>query len=229
MKFMGHRGAKNERPENTILGIEYALGLGVETIEIDIHQSRDGELVVIHDETLERTTNGLGPVRNKTIDELRQLDAGEGQKIPLLGEVIQTVKAFKAKLFIEVKAKGLEEKLYETIVNEDYLEQSCVICFDHLIVQKMKELNKNLETACLIYARPIRPAQIIQAAGADGLSVDIRFVDKELVKDCHDKGFHVTTWNLNDPSKLEYYQNMGIDYLGTDNPSLFLRGPLAGN
>src|SRR5438105_2353760 len=85
---VGHRGAMGYCPENTMASFERALALGADWIELDVHLSRDGELIVIHDETLDRTTNGHGLVRDHTLAELKQLDAGDGQQIPTLDEVL---------------------------------------------------------------------------------------------------------------------------------------------
>lgn len=108
MMLMGHRGAKALEPENTLLSIKRALEIGVDAVEIDVHLTKDQEIVVIHDSTVDRTTNRTGPVGSYTLEDIRKLDAGKGEKIPTLVEVIGLTKG-KAKLVIELKEKGTEE------------------------------------------------------------------------------------------------------------------------
>ena len=108
MKLMGHRGARREFAENTLRSIEIALAAGVGAVEIDVRLSRDGHLIVIHDETLDRTTNGEGAVLDMNIAELRALDAGEGERLPTLDEVLELVRG-RAELFVELKAADCEE------------------------------------------------------------------------------------------------------------------------
>src|ERR671938_850947 len=100
---VGHRGAMGHCPENTLASFERGLELGADWIELDVHLSRDGALIVIHDETLDRTTNGHGLVRERTLAELRQLDAGQGQRIPTLDEVLEWARAHETIVDIEIK------------------------------------------------------------------------------------------------------------------------------
>jgi len=91
MMIIGHRGAAALEPENTLLSIERAMDIGVDAVEIDVHLSKDKELVVIHDATVDRTTNGTGPVSSYTVQEIKRLDAGKGEAIPTLQEVINLI------------------------------------------------------------------------------------------------------------------------------------------
>lgn len=222
MKIMGHRGAKDEFPENTLKGIKHALELGCPAVEIDIHQTSDGEIVVIHDDTVDRTTNGKGKVLDLNFASLRNLDAGLGEKIPTLKEVLELVRNFHSELVIEVKALGFEEKLVSLLEKEKMIESVSVISFNHRIVKKVKEINSKIKTAILIYGLPVNAPEMIKAAKADGASLSVSTIDKELVEQCHKENFYVAAWNVNDPSKLKYFLDMGVDFLGTDKPSLIL-------
>src|SRR6185295_18982896 len=108
---VAHRGASGQYPENTLLAFRRAIEQGVDALELDVHRTADDELVVIHDSTLERTTNGYGNVHDKTLQEIRQLDAGQCEKIPLLDEVIQLTRAAQIRLFVEVKGATEAEGL----------------------------------------------------------------------------------------------------------------------
>jgi len=114
MIIMGHRGAAALEPENTLLSIERAIHIGVNAVEIDVRLSKDKELVVIHDATVDRTTDGIGPVCDFTVDELKQLDAGKGQRIPTLQEVVEVINN-KVTLVIELKEEGTAKSVFELI------------------------------------------------------------------------------------------------------------------
>lgn len=219
MKLLGHRGARHEHPENTLRGIQHALDCGMEGVEIDIHGSSDGELMVIHDFTLDRTTNGTGDVSTYSKDELKKLDAGSGEAIPTLREVLDLVYG-KAVLFIEVKGKACEEKLVELL--KEYPDQSWYVIksFDHRILKTIHELNPSLKLAALMVGVPANPLAVTESCGAKSLSIALDYLDKELVDVCHQQGLEVYSWNCNQPERLEEIAATGVDWLGTDIPGL---------
>ncbi|MBT7609802.1 MAG: glycerophosphodiester phosphodiesterase [Bacteriovoracaceae bacterium] len=222
MKIMGHRGAKNESPENTLKSIQTAIDAGVESVEIDIHLSKDDQIMVIHDNTIDRTTNGSGKILSMTLLELKEFDAGEGEQIPTLKEVIKLVRG-KVLLFIEIKADDCEEKVVNILKEED-LSQFIIKSFNHRYLQKVKSLNSNLRTAVLIHALPVDPVQLVRACEGDILSISLGFLDKELVDLCHKDNVEVCAWNCNDIDKLSIISATGVDYLGTDIPSIICAG-----
>jgi len=219
-KFIGHRGSKGEAPENTLGGIRFALEQGLSGVEIDIHLSIDGKLMVIHDSTIDRTTDGSGNVKDKMFDELRKLDAGGGEKIPTLEEVIDLVKTFNAILFIEIKAPGCEEKVIELIKQKDFAGHSILKSFNHHWIKNAKAIDKTIKAQCLMYALPINPVEIIKSCNADGISLSTIHLDEELIKNCHQENLIVTTWNANDHSALKKFVDMGADYVCTDYATL---------
>jgi glycerophosphoryl diester phosphodiesterase len=222
MKIMGHRGARNEVSENTLKSIQTALDAGVESIEIDIHLSKDGKMIVIHDDSLDRTTDGKGLVLDHTLAEIKSLSAGEGELVPELFEVIRLI-ADKAILFIEIKADHCEEKLVGLLTQEKNLELFIVKSFNHRYLKKIKELNPKIKTAALIHALPIDPAHLVKACHGDILSISLGFLDKELVKLCHREKIEVCAWNCNDIKDLKRIIETGVDYLGTDIPTLLCK------
>ncbi|HOS41511.1 MAG TPA: glycerophosphodiester phosphodiesterase family protein, partial [Spirochaetota bacterium] len=132
---IGHRGACGYEPENTLRSFEKAIALGAHMVELDVHRCRTGELVVIHDNRLERTTNGSGYVAEKTLDELRALDAGGGERIPLLREVVERV-GVRAAINIELKGAGtagpVSELIERTVGSGGYdTSHFLVSSFDH--------------------------------------------------------------------------------------------------
>ncbi|PIK15388.1 MAG: phosphodiesterase [Halobacteriovorax sp. JY17] len=219
-RMLGHRGAKGERPENTIDGIKYALDLGLSAIEIDIHLSADNRLVVIHDDTLDRTTNGTGLVREASSVDMRELDAGNGERIPYLEEVLDLLNDYSFTLFIEVKAVGCE-KLLTTLISEREIHQKIIVkSFNHRIIKKVKEIDPKIRTACLLYGLPVNAVNIIENARADGISISVSTVDQALVELCHHHNYKVTVWNVNKVEELEAFVQMGVDFIGTDFPSI---------
>jgi glycerophosphoryl diester phosphodiesterase len=217
MKIMGHRGARNEFAENTLGSIQIALNAGISAIEIDIHLSKDNEMMVIHDDTLDRTTNGTGTVLSHTLNELKKLDAGKGQEIPTLAEVINLVRD-KVLLFIEIKADNCEKKVVSLLESENY-SNFIIKSFNHRYLKKIKELNSEIKTAALIHALPVDPAHMVKACGADMLSLSLHFLDKKVVELCHEEDLLVCSWNCNEIENLENIRMTGVDYLGTDLPT----------
>ncbi|CBW26231.1 putative phosphodiesterase [Halobacteriovorax marinus SJ] len=217
--MLGHRGAKGERPENTIDGITYALNLGLKAIEIDIHLSADNRLVVIHDDTVDRTTNASGAVAKMDSEQLRALDAGNGEKIPFLEEVVDLLDQYSFTLFIEVKSSGCEKLLVKLIQEREIHHKVIVKSFNHRIVKKVKEIDAKIRTACLVYGLPVNAVNMIENARADGISISVATVDQALVELCHHHNYKVTVWNVNKKEDLSAYTQMGVDYIGTDFPS----------
>src|SRR6266540_5973464 len=140
-------------------------------IECDVHQSSDGELVVIHDHTLDRTTDGTGLVAQHTLAELRRLDAGGGERLPVLEEVCELARD-RVGLAVEIKQipipyPGLEQRLVACLSALGMLDQTAVISFHHGAVRRLKELEPRLAVGILEGARPIDPVALMRTAAAD--------------------------------------------------------------
>jgi glycerophosphoryl diester phosphodiesterase len=218
-KIIGHRGSKGEFPENTLLGIKKAIENKADGIEIDVHLTKDNELVVIHDPKVDRTTDGKGEVKKLTLKQIKKLDAGQKQQVPTLQEVLDLVKELKTQLWLEIKCHNAEENVANILKNNNLIKNTVVKSFDHRIVKRIKEINKNIKTACLFVGLPVHVYKIIQDAKADAISINANTVDKELIDECHKKGYEVFVWNIDEKSLLKKYINMGADYIGTNFPS----------
>lgn len=219
MKLLGHRGARQEAPENTLGSIRRALDAGVSGIECDVHLSADGQVVVIHDETVDRTCPpARGRVDALDFAALRALDAGQGERIPSLSEVLELVRG-RAELFVELKVPGSEPAVLEVLRRHAALDRCLIKAFDHRLVARVKQLEPRLRAGCLLVARPVDPVGIARAAGADFLSLHLSCVDRDLVATCHAAGLTVCAWNLNEPGPLPDLVATGLDWLGTDAPS----------
>jgi glycerophosphoryl diester phosphodiesterase len=216
-KLIGHRGCRGEEPENTLLGMRSALAKGVDGIEMDVHLTRDGKLAVIHDDTVDRTTNGQGAVSGFTYQALRRLDAGKGEKVPLLEEVLELTK--DVELFVEIKCDGAERAVVRAIEQAGRVHNASVKAFNHRIVRRVKELNRRIRTACLMVGTPVCGHQVLAAARADILSVSAHYIDKKLVDDCHGHGKQVFAWTVNDQDLFDRLARMKVDYIATDYPA----------
>ena len=219
----GHRGNPAEQPENTLPSFRSAIELGVDIIECDVHVSSDGQLVVIHDHTLERTTDGSGLVRDHSLAELRELDAGYGERVPLLSEVCEVARQGGVGLCVEMKQTpipypDLEEKLVRQLAELEMLEQTAVISFHHGAVLRIKELEPRLSTGVLEGSRPIDPVALMRSARADLYAPHYGAMDVELVEEVHGAGGAVGVWTVDDGAAAAWCRICGPDSIFTNRP-----------
>lgn len=220
MIIIGHRGAAALEPENTLLSIKRAIDIGVDAIEIDVHLSKDKELVVIHDATVDRTTNGTGPVSGYSVQEIKRLDAGKGEAIPTLQEVIDLIDK-RVMLIIELKEEGTEGSVVDLLGRNNLFDKSCVISFWHRLVKTVKAMDSRIKTGVLLVGSPV-DACVATRASADALVMKYTFVDRELVEMAHEKGLKVFIWNIDDRELLRPYVDMGVDAIGTNDPRVLV-------
>jgi glycerophosphoryl diester phosphodiesterase len=223
----GHRGNPDEFPENTLASFASAIELGVQVIECDIHLTRDGRLAVIHDHTVDRTTNGRGPVGAKTMAELKQLDAGDGEQIPELVEVLELAKG-RVGVAVEVKSlpvkyPGIEEKLLEALRASDMTGDSAAISFDHRVVKRVRELNREVVGGVLLAGRPLMLPELLRWADAEVYSPHWSYVDSETVAEVHGAGAVVGVWTVDDEETLARCRGLGVDAVYTNRPRRLLQ------
>lgn len=219
---IGHRGACGHAPENTLLSIKKALEFGVHGFEFDIQLSREGEPVIIHDDTLERTTNGKGAVNALSLPELQKLDAGKGERIPSLRDVFELVDK-RCRLFIELKAHGSGEPVAELIryyVNHAgwTYEQIYVCSFDHTQIAATRALNTDIRTCALLVGIPVSLAAIATEAGAWSINPNVHHMSKALVEDAHKRDLKVLAWTANEPALIARTKAFGVDGIISDFP-----------
>jgi glycerophosphoryl diester phosphodiesterase len=218
----GHRGNPAEHPENTLRSFRSAIDAGCDLIECDVHLSSDGRLVVIHDHTLERTTNGTGLVRDHTAAELRRLDAGKGEKIPLLQEVVELAIG-KVGLVIEIKQApfqypGLEDKLVAMLRQLGAIPECAVISFHHPSIHALRAMEPRLQLGILEGARPIHPAQMMREAGADVYSPHWGATDPMMIREVHAAGGAVAVWPVDDEVAVAWCKYCKPDSIFTNRP-----------
>lgn len=222
----GHRGNPADEPENTLRSFKSALDLGVDLVECDVHLSADGDLIVIHDHTVERTTDGQGMVGSLTTAELRAFDAGKGERLPLLEEVVDLVRG-RAGLVVELKQAplpypGLEEAVVERLRALDMLDGCAVISFWHPSAKRVKELEPRLQTGILEVGRPVDPGALLRQSGADVYSPHWSGADPELVSMVHDAGGYVGVWTVDDEVALQWAAVVKPDSIFTNRPGELL-------
>jgi glycerophosphoryl diester phosphodiesterase len=222
MLKIGHRGAMGYEPENTLLSFQKALDLGVDMVELDVYVCKTGELVVIHDDRLERTTNGRGCVWEKTLEELKNLDAGKGQKIPTLKEVFDLINK-KVQINIELKGENTAEPVSEAIkyfiLQNGWKEEMFLVSsFNHQELKKFKELMPNIRIGILITEIPINYAKIAQDLNAWSINPSMEFINQTFIDDAHSRGLKVLIWTVNSSEDIKRMKSLGVDGVFSNFP-----------
>ncbi|WP_273764370.1 glycerophosphodiester phosphodiesterase [Aeromonas hydrophila] len=225
MQIIAHRGASGLAPENTLKAIRLALALGAGAIEIDV-QLADGELWVFHDRRLERCTDGSGVLTAQSRAYLASLDAGEGERIPTLWQVMEAI-AGQAELHIELKgAQTADEVARLTRRAEAELgfapTQWVVSSFHHPELARFAALRPDIRLGALTSTIPLTLAKFAAELGAWSLNCDVDFVDQSLVQDAHDRGLKVLVYTVDEPADQAMLAAIGVDGIFTNRPDRFL-------
>ncbi len=218
---IGHRGCAYE-PENTIRAIKKAIDIGVDIVEVDVHLSKDNELVVIHDERLDRTTNGKGLVKDFTLEELRQFDAGKGERLPTLQDVIDTCRG-KVQLLIELKALGSEIKVLKKLEENRFRDEVYIISFWHQMIKHVRELDRDIKTGVLFVGHPVNASRLAKETGANALVLNYKFISKDLVRDAHKDNLKVFVWNVDTEYETKEMLDLWVDGIGSNKPDIVLK------
>ncbi|MDO8580451.1 MAG: glycerophosphodiester phosphodiesterase family protein [Candidatus Omnitrophota bacterium] len=219
---IGHRGAKGYEPENTLLSFQKALALKVDMIEFDVFSCRSGEVVVIHNNELQPTTDGTGYVTRKTLEQLKILDAGKGQTIPTLTEVLDLIDR-QAKVNIEIKRANSSNGVIHTInryVNEQgwAYNDFIVSSFNRKILTTIRKASPHIPLGVLARRRSYTLFSFARKIQAKTLHLHHPLVRKDLLTKAHALGFNVFAWTVNTPAKIEYLIKIGVDGLFSDFP-----------
>lgn len=221
MLIIGHRGACGHEPENTLRSFLRAYSLGAHAIELDVHVCKTGEAVVIHDDTLNRTTNGTGRVADTSLAELRKLDAGGGETIPTLFEVLTTLQG-RGITFIEMKstdcATPVAETLSRYIQQGGSLDEVVVISFHHPLLLQVKTLLPNIRIGTTLVGMPVDYAAMAERAGAWSVNPCLEFLDEAFVKDAHARSLKLLTWTCNTAADIAKAKALGVDGIFSDFP-----------
>lgn len=221
-RVCGHRGAKGLAPENTLAAFECALSLGVDLVECDVHATADGRVAVIHDDTLERTTNGRGRVERHSMEALRALDAGKGEAVPELCELLSLIKG-RAELACEIKVTTAVAPAVSAVRDAGMVDQTVFIAFDWDHLRQVKAIEPKARIAALLWDCTDR---LLDEALALGGGVDMHFkrVSLAVAERVHAAGRFLWVYTPNTWEQHRLLIDLGVDALTTDRPDLFIEG-----
>lgn len=223
IEVTGHRGARGLFPENTLGGFLLARELGCQAVEMDVRITADGELVVIHDASIDRTTDGSGPVDALSLRELQTFDAGRGEHIPSLREVLELLQDSNLRLQLELKATGTETAVPDLVRKWGLEQRVTFTSFFHRRVLEAKRLLPAAAGGVLIACNPVEPLEILAAAGADNLHVHHRRIDADLVRRVQAAAKKIVAWGeIVETAIIDRLIGLGVDVIGSDRPDLVL-------
>jgi len=222
MEVVGHRGCAGLLPENTLLGFRHAVSLGVDRLECDVQLTRDEQLVVIHDERVDRTTNGSGAVAEMSLSQVRALDAGRGERVPRLDEVLDIIAAAGLPLLLELKGSGTAPPALAAVAARGLLGQVTFTCFDLSRIEAVRRLHPGVSTGAIFARADAASPQAARAAGASGLGAQFRSLTPELIAAAHALGLQVRAWNPDAEEDQRAALALGPDGISTNRPDRLL-------
>lgn len=221
MLKIGHRGAKAYIAENTLASFEEAFRLGADGIELDVHRCATGELVVIHDFTVDRTTNGSGEVSKMAFEELRKLVVDGKYQIPTLQEVLDLVGPDR---FINIEMKGRHTAQRVSDIVEEYIGKGfsynniIVSSFQHEELEAIYPINKRINLGVLTQASVTEAWELAEKVEAKALHPHFSLLTESNVKKAQDAGFKIYTWTVNEPEDIARIKSYGVDGIISDYP-----------
>jgi glycerophosphoryl diester phosphodiesterase len=223
---IGHRGAKGYLAENTLESIQKALSFGVDAIEIDVHRCKTGELVVIHDFTLDRTTNGSGEVAKKSLTEIKALKVENEFEIPLLTEVLDFI---EGKCTINIELKGLNTAMATAKIIKKYIAEKnwtykdfIVSSFQKNELFQMRKLDEKVALGILSKASLTEAIELGKLLKASAIHPSLGIITRDNVKASHKAGFNVNVWTVNEPEDILRMREFGVDGIISDFPDRLL-------
>ena len=222
--IIGHRGAKSVAPENTLKSFKKAIELGADFIEFDMHLSKDREIVIMHDENVFAITGKQGLIKNMTLEELKKLDCGEGEKIPTILEVIEIAKG-KIGLQCEIKALNLTEQLVKLLRTHSIINSSLVSSFIFTELVQLKKIEPNLKIGLLI-SELLRSDKemknhVQKAINEKFYSIHpfYKSINKELIEFAHKNNLKVVAWTVDSKVAMKKLIEIGVDGIITNDIS----------
>lgn len=230
IKNIAHRGFKGKYPENTLLAFEKAISVGADGVEFDVQLTKDGEVVIIHDETLNRTTDGKGFVKDHTLDEIKELNASECFKeefgfnpIPTLDEYFEMVKDKDIISNVELKNSifpydGIEEKVIDLIMKYEIKDNVIISSFNHHSILRVKEINKDIECALLVASCMVNPGEYIEKLKIENFHPMAYNLTKAEVSKIQSFGIKVNAWIGEIDIDFKDLIETGVDGIISDHP-----------
>ncbi len=218
----GHRGCAGLEPENTLRSFRKAVSLDVDLIEFDIRRTKDNYLVVIHDETVDRTTNSKGYVKDYTLKDIKKLDAGKGEKIMTFQEVIDFLKNENPLMTIEIKEPDTLQEVLSVIKRNNLENKVILVSFWHESMKRAKEIEPKIKTGAIIKARPMDTISLVRACNADILCMNYVYVDSRLVHDCHKNNIELNPWTIDKIPDMKRIIELGADNVTSNRPDILI-------
>ncbi|WP_287825542.1 glycerophosphodiester phosphodiesterase [Clostridium sp.] len=228
---IAHRGFSGKYPENTMIAFKKAVGAGCDGIENDLHVTKDGVVVICHDETIDRTTTGKGYIKDYTFNELQKFDAGvkfgkefQGERIPDLDEFLEYVKDKNILINLELKNNiidyiGLEEKVIDKIYEYKLRKNVILSSFNHYSMVRVKRYDGHIKTGLLCSEILYKPYKYVKLVGADALHPDFRsIISKKIVNSMHERKIMINAYTVNKDEDMKRMIELNIDGIITDYP-----------
>jgi len=214
---IGHRGAAGLAPENTPAALELAIKYGVDMVEFDVRRSADGALVLLHDDSVDRTTNGEGRIEELSLSVLRELDAGGGERIPLLEEALACLSG-RAGVMIELKVRGIAADVCSIVEAADFHGPVIYASFFHEELLTVRNLNSDALTLALLEGVPVHPTAFAIDANATHAGLALDTVTPALVKALQDQGIKVFVYTVDDPTDIARMKQLGVEGIISNFP-----------
>lgn len=230
--ILAHRGASGYAPENTIAAFKKAISLGADGIETDVQLSKDNEIVLIHDESVDRTTDGRGYIKDLTLKEIKKLDAGRwfndkfiGQRVPILEELLSLAKDKDILLNIELKNnvisyKNIEEKVVNLINRYNLKDRVIISSFNHTSLLKIKHIDSDIRTGMLYMSRLSNPIAHAKAINADALHPSYKRLSRRLIDAATQNKLMINTFTVNRKEHIKKLKEVGVTSIITDYPDI---------
>ena len=228
---IAHRGASGIAPENTLAAFKEAIEIGVDAVELDLQGTADGQVVVIHDGSLDRTTDQSGQIKDTSLQTIKQADAGSwfdpkfaGESVPTLTEALVSI-ADNAIALLEIKDVSITESVVRTVQKMDMVEQSVIISFNSSAIQTVRSLEPRLPTGYIIGSKEnIQPIQLCQQLGLLGsnlLNVDHSLVTEDFIYEIRRRGITLWCWTVDDIDRMRELEELGIQGITSNRPEYF--------
>lgn len=222
MQIIAHRGASGTRPENTLASFQEAISLGVDLIELDVFALKSGEVVVLHDPTVDRTTNGTGSVREYNLAELRELDAGGGEMIPLLSEVLDLIDK-RIPVNIEMKGSGTARPVAKLIGlyvgTKGWSDNHFLVTSENPVELRLfARLRPTVRVGTLFRGKPPYRSVLSKAANAFSAILNAEFVTRRSVREAHSRGLKLYAYTVNTKTEAARLQKLKVDGIFTNFP-----------
>lgn len=242
--LVGHRGGAGLAAENTMAAYRAGIAAGAQAIELDVHLSKDGALVVMHDPNVSTTTDGTGAIGSLTLAEIKKLNAAarstttkDPQEVPTLDQPLALAAASKVDAYIEIKVPptgrypGIEAKVVQAIKQAGMAGHVLVISFDLPTLQDMKTVDASLPTGWLMQRAGVPAAakasaqalaDLAKKSGVDNVGISRDYLSAEIVQAAHEKGLTVGVWTVDDPTEMRQFANWGVDAITSNRPDVLV-------